>query len=189
LGILNRVEQGEVNISKSSLFAEMIGHAWFTVNYFHVSFGKQDKIQQAIKLLKNIETLTVDANKETVTKQLASSANRQTQKALWHFNAEVPHRFLSPWFSAADQKAVEAASQVFTNDCPYALYKEHIEVNPKWVNYLQRNAKMLKDFCYWNLALYLQSRNPNVPDIPNKLVKVPVRKSLTKQRTQFGISC
>lgn len=108
-----------------------------------------------------------------------------THKTLRHFNAEVPHRFLSPWLSAADQKIAETASQTFTNDCPYALYKDHIIINPKWVNYLQRKARILRDFCYWNLAIYLQSRNPNVPDIPNKLVKTPVRKSLTKQRTQF----
>lgn len=75
LGLLNRVEHGETEINKQHLFAEMIGHAWFTVNYFHVSFGKQDKIQQAIEVLKNIETLTIDANRTTVVNQLANSAN------------------------------------------------------------------------------------------------------------------
>lgn len=42
LAILNRVEQGESRIVKRDLFADMIAHAWFTVNYFHVSFGKQE---------------------------------------------------------------------------------------------------------------------------------------------------
>ena len=49
LSILNRVEQGEVVVDKRHLFADMIAHSWFTVNYFHVSFGKQDKLQQAIE--------------------------------------------------------------------------------------------------------------------------------------------
>lgn len=44
---------------------------------------------------------------------------------------------------------------------------------------------MLKDFCYWNLCLFLQSKNPNVPDIPSKLIKPYLRNNLTKQRTQF----
>jgi hypothetical protein len=35
------------------------------------------------------------------------------------------------------------------------------------------------------LALFLQSKNPNVPDIPNKLIKPAIRNGLNKQRTQF----
>ncbi|WP_255563147.1 hypothetical protein [Mucilaginibacter sp. 21P] len=166
LGILNCVEQGEIKIDKQHLFAEMIGHAWFTVNYFHVSLGKQDKIQQAIEVLREIEPLTIDTSRSAVVNQLNTSTHPVTYKTLRHFNAEVPHRFLSPWFSASDRRGAEAASQSFTNECPYALYNDHIEINPRWVNYLQRNVKMLRDFCYWNLAIYLQSRNPNVPDIP-----------------------
>src|SRR5690606_8423234 len=39
-----------------------------------------------------------------------------------------------------------------------------------------------RDYVYWNLSLFLQVRNPNVPDIPNKLIKPAMRNSLTKQR-------
>ncbi len=67
----------------------------------------------------------------------------------------------------------------------YALYDNHIEINPKWIEYLENNTKMLKDYCHWNLEIYLQAKNPNVPDIPNKIVKPATRSSLTKQRTLF----
>jgi hypothetical protein len=67
----------------------------------------------------------------------------------------------------------------------YALYDEKIEINPAWINYLTLNAKLLKDFCYWNLSLFLQSKNPSVPDIPNKLIRPAGRNSLTTQRTKF----
>jgi hypothetical protein len=43
----------------------------------------------------------------------------------------------------------------------------------------------LKNFCYWNLSLFLQLRNPNVPDIPNKLIKPPVRNGLAKQTNEY----
>ena len=33
--------------------------------------------------------------------------------------------------------------------------------------------------------MYLQSKNPNVPDIPNKLIKPAVRNSLNQQRVHF----
>jgi hypothetical protein len=35
------------------------------------------------------------------------------------------------------------------------------------------------------LVIYLQARNPNVPDIPNKLIKSPQRGSLFSQRNLF----
>ena len=36
-----------------------------------------------------------------------------------------------------------------------------------------------------NLALFLQTRNPNVPDIPNKLIKPAIRNGLTKQTNEY----
>jgi len=62
---------------------------------------------------------------------------------------------------------------------------DSIEINPVWKSYLKDNTRVLKDFCYWNLALFLQAKNPNVPDIPNKLTKPAARNSLTQQRKKF----
>lgn len=104
LSILNRVEQGEVVVDKRHLFADMIAHSWFTVNYFHVSFGKQDKLQQAIEKVRLLENLTVDADRSHIFKNLTTTSQKATVKELWYFNSEVPHRFLSPWFRAEDMK-------------------------------------------------------------------------------------
>ena len=71
------------------------------------------------------------------------------------------------------------------NECLYGLHKDFIVINPIWIPYLQSNSKVLKDFCYWNLALFLQNRNPNVPDIPNKLIKPATRNSLTKPTNDY----
>ncbi|AYL94265.1 HNH endonuclease domain-containing protein [Mucilaginibacter celer] len=187
LAVLGRMEQGEVIIQKRDLFAEMVAHAWYTVNYFRVSFGKQDKLQEAVQSVKALENLTIDADRNYIFKTLSGSANRSTLKELRYFNGEVPHRFLSPWFRAADVQAAYAASQRFERDCLYALYADHIEINPVWVDYLRRHAGILRSFCYWNLAVYLQAKNPNVPDIPSKLIKLPVRKALTEQRKFWDI--
>jgi hypothetical protein len=187
LAVLGRVEQGQVSILKRDLFAEMVAHAWYTVNYFKVSFGRQDKLQEAITNLKIFEQLTVDADRAYIFKQLSNSTKKATSRQLRYFNGEVPHRFLSPWFRAADPQAAYAASQRFENQCLYALYPDHIDINPVWVDYLHRHAGILRNFCYWNLAVYLQTKNPNVPDIPNKLIKQPIRKALTEQRKFWDI--
>jgi hypothetical protein len=59
LSILDKIERNHFKINKKDLFAEMVAHSWFTVNYFKVSFGKQDKLQFAIENIKQNEGLTI----------------------------------------------------------------------------------------------------------------------------------
>lgn len=192
LSIVQFVEKGEHTVGKKELFAKMIANAWFTVNYFNISFGKQDFIQDAIRMISNLGIITIDEERDKVYELLLNADNVEVEKILWHFNRNVPHWFLSPWFpkegsetDAMREKRIYASSQVFLSDCLYALDLDKIKINPAWIDYLASNAKVLKDFCFWNLALFLQAKNPNVPDIPNKLIKPAVRNTLTKQRTQF----
>jgi hypothetical protein len=51
-----------------------------------------------------------------------------------------------------------------------------------WANYFLLNAALIKNFCYWNLVMFLQVKNPNVPDIANKIIKPATRNNLFKQR-------
>ncbi len=185
LSLLQCVEQGETQIPKHRLFAGMVANAWYTVNYFHVSFGKQDQLQRAIHEIKAVENLPVDASQEYIFNALAQSTSKATLSQLRYFNGEVPHRFLSPWFSGTEKNAVYRASQQFEGNCLYGLYADHLEVNPAWVPYLQAHARVLKDYCSWNLAVYLQAKNPNVPGIPNKLSRPLLRNTLQRQRKEF----
>jgi 5-methylcytosine-specific restriction endonuclease McrA len=192
LSILQAAENENLKVPKRELFSRMISNAWFTVNYFNVSFGKQDLIQDAIRSINNFESITIDEKRETVFQKLLTTRNANTEKLLWHFNKNVPHWFLSPWFpkignetESVRAKRIYYESQLFESKCLYGLHQDFIEINPDWVNYLISNSRVLKDFCFWNLALFLQSKNPNVPDIPNKLIKPATRNALNKQRTQF----
>ncbi len=185
LSILQTVERGESIIFKKDLFARMISNAWFTINYFHVSFGKQDKLQRAIELIKDYELLMIDDDREKIFKTLANTAKRESLDQLKFFNNQVPHWFMSPWFPRLVKSEIYKASCNFENNCLYALFDNRIQINPVWEVYLIENARVLKDFCYWNLATFLQSKNPNVPDIPNKLIRPATRGNLLKQRNQF----
>lgn len=185
LSILQCLEKGESVFLKKDLFARMISNAWYTVNYFHISFGKQDRLQRAIKFVKESEALEVDDDREDIFWILAHSTRLETLDQLHYFNSQVPHWFLSPWFPNHSKSEIYSASQNFDNDCLYALHHGYIKLNPVWEVYLLENIRILRDFCYWNLASFLQSKNPSVPDIPNKLIKPATRVSLTRQRTQF----
>jgi len=91
LALLSEVEQGKERIEKKALFARMVSEAWYTVNYFKVSFGANDHLQQAIEKLKDLESLPVDASPETVHRRLLGSKKAKTQRVLRHFDINVPH--------------------------------------------------------------------------------------------------
>ena len=49
IAIIELVENSQTTIKKRDVFSRMISNSWYTVNYFHVSFGKQDLIQNAVE--------------------------------------------------------------------------------------------------------------------------------------------
>ena len=185
LSIIEAVEENKEVVDKRELFARMIANAWYTVNYFKVSFGQHDKLHEAIQQLHVDENLSVSAKKEVIVHQLLHSTKKSTQAILKHFDNNVPFKFLSPWLGTFGKPEMYRLSQANYNYPPYALYPDWIAVQPDWVAYFKRNAGMLKDFCYWNLALFLQARNPNVPDIPNKLMRPHNRGSLSLHKRDF----
>ena len=192
LAILNSVEQGKSQIRKQELFAQMLAQAWYTIHYFKVSFGSQDLIQQAAHALHELEFIPIDAPRERVIAQLSGTTQAMSLGILMHFDKNVPHWFLSPWFPKHERESdtqrrsrIYNQSQSFANQVLYALYPDRVEINPIWLPYLESNIRLLKDFCYWNLTQFLQAKNPQVPDLANKLIKPALRSSLTPQRRDF----
>ena len=187
LSLLGAVETGERRVEKRRLFSGMVALGWYTYHYFHLSFGRQDKLGDAIELIMKQEGLYVDEKRSVILERLIEGGSKETKRILMHFDKEVPHRFLSPWFpgTAADWKGVYLASQSFERDVPYALFDDELVINPIWFDYLFENIGILRGFCYWHLSLYLQKLNPNVPDIAGKLIKPPLRGALNRQRKLF----
>ena len=185
IAILELVEEGYVIIPKKKIFARMISNSWYTINYFKISFGTQDNLQIAVQTIINEEKLDIDEKKDKIDLRLEFSTNKKTISQLLHFDKNVPHWFLSTWFPKKNKSEIYSLSKSFENECLYSLHKDYIEVNLIWTSYLKTNSKILKDFCYWNLALFLQAKNPNVPDIPNKLIKPVIRSGLSKQTNEY----
>lgn len=183
LAILDAIQNGQQEIRKEQLFSSMLSNAWYTVNYFQVSFGQQDMIQDTVRKLKDMEGITIDADRAQIKTQLENSSNPYTRKLLFHFDNQVPHWFLSPWYPGVNSKSkIYEFSQADVNTPLYRVHKEKIVLSDAWLAYLTKHIRLLRDYIYWNLSLFLQVRNPNVPDIPNKLIKPAKRNSLTKQR-------
>ena len=164
----------------------MVANAWYPVHYFRLSFGKSDSLFDIVMDLHQYLNIPIDANADTIIDILSEKKeDRQIKRWLNILTLNVPYRFLRPWVDTADNKEMVIRSQTLENNCLYSLHKEentfYIMLNPTWSQYLHVNYNILMDFAYWNLTLFLQTRNPNVPAIPSKLIRPEVRNSLNAQ--------
>lgn len=187
LGILDLfVKQGKTRMNVWEIMVTMVANAWYPVNYFRLSFGKSESLYEAILALQKEYNIPINISVRDLTDLLKELIQRpDVRKRLNFLQMNVPFRFLRPWIDTSDDRQIVIRSQTFENGCLYKLEKEHgtlwIELNPVWQDYLSENYDILCAFAYWGLTGFLQVRNPNVPNIPNKLVKREERNSLLAQ--------
>ncbi len=188
LQIFGETQQPVIQIRK--ILCRMICNAWYPIHYFKLSFGFADMLSRHSEEIQAIGDIPYNIKKNDLYEWLVHNQDKRVLQLIDHFSKQVPYRFLSPWLPGQQtERNVVLLSESFTNNCLYRLSKKDktIEINPLWTDYLLSNRGVLEDFCYWNLALYLQSKNPNTPDIPNKLIKSTERGNLDKQRNFWKI--
>ena len=177
------VKERKTRISFWEIIAGMVAESWYPIHYFKLSFGKADSLYTQSQLLQQELNIPIDENKDGIKRILLDNlADNRVKSLLRVFTLNVPYRFLSPWIKYTYDADVVNKSQKFENDCLYAIYGDEIVINEKWIGYLAEHYTILRDFAFWNLTEFLQKRNPNVPDVPSKLIKPIQRDSLTKQR-------
>ena len=191
MGILDLYVKRDMTRMKIwDIMVEMTVNAWYPVSYFRLSFGKSDSLRDAIISLQEVHKLPMNINPNELRKWLHSHKNdTQVRQTLGFLPKNVPYWFMRPWIDIADTKEIIRRSQSFENNCLYKLTKDDdtiwVELNPCWLPYLKENYVILKDYACWNLSSFLQVRNPNVPNIINKLVKAENRQALTRQRNYW----
>ena len=171
----------------SELVIRMVAAAWYPILYFRLSFGAMDSLRKIITELQWLTGLSMDSSEEEIVAALmARRDDREVWKLMDVLTRNVPYRFLSPWITYQSDKNVVERSHAYENGCLYAIQKTKeaffITLNPVWDKYLTDYYGVLTDFALWNLTLYLQVRNPNTPNIPNKLFRPVERESLARQR-------
>ena len=179
-------------ISVWDIVIRMVANAWYPIHYFRLSFGKSDSLFDIVMELQHITQIPIDTNSQTIIDGLQSRLeDKQIKRLLNTLTLNVSYRFLRPWIDSSDDKEMVRRSQTLENGSLYALYKDgsdfYIVLNQAWDAYLHMHYSILVDFAYWNLTLFLQTRNPNVPAIPNKLIRPEARNSLTKQHNYWDM--
>ncbi len=182
----------------------MIANVWYPVNYFRISFGKQDRLGNIALWIQAESGLEANASEHevfsAVLKVLAQSSNKNILDNLSSLMRYVPYRFLRPWFKKElkgvpdyriNSGIVDLAKQRFNSREDLCLYKfvgkdKAIEIQKDWFEYLRKHSRIMMDFCYWNLLNYLQKNNSNVPNIAEKLFAPNVR-SLNAARKYWDL--
>lgn len=182
----------DLKVSVWDLVIRMVANAWYSIHYFRLSFGKSDSLYDIVMTLQQLTGIPIDADNDLVITKLTSRLEeKQIRETLHTLTLHVPYRFLSPWIKYVSDEDVICRSQMLENGCLYSLYKDdkefYILMNPAWDDYLHTHFNILMDFAYWNLTLFLQARNPNVPSIPNKLIRPITRNSLKRQHDYWNM--
>lgn len=168
--------------------ARKVAYAWYPTQYFRLSFGKGDSMSKIIPDVALLTGITVDDRLEDKSEAISNaiSEDREVKKRVKILLNNVPFRFQKPWIDTTDDSEMQRRSQSFENNCLYSLTGSGeglmVTINPRWSNYLTTNYEVLRDFALWNLTLFLQSKNPNVPNISGKLLRPEERESLTRQK-------
>lgn len=178
-------KDGRTEIMFRELVSKMIANAWYSITTFKLSFGKSDNLEKVIGELCRGYDFNYSDNKDDIYLRLVSDTDKAVYNEVKGFYDNVPYWFLSPWAPNVTKKEIVIRSQQPGNDFPYSIFTnkpKRIVINEIWIEYIKLNHSVLTDFCYWNLLSFLETRNPNVPGLSNKLIKPDFRAPLIKQR-------
>lgn len=210
LSLLDILKRKNFDISSSITFKEiiieMLANAWFPHTYSRLSFGTQDKITQKLDSL-NLEISEpilkfTDTDKKLLRKTISS---QELKDIINYFKKYVPFRLLCPFLE--EELKAENVDRGTGNNLDLAMpniaqkyfeikkplyyfnsteYKNcnSIIFSPEWAKYLQENYQIVRGWASWEFLKYMQQKNPNIPNVVNKLFMPQKRDSLSKQ-TQY----
>jgi len=183
------VEEKQLEIGVRDLCIRMLANAWYPVHFYRLHFGAYDQVSLSNQFIMDKLNLKADIPKKDLIALLTANKDEEIEKHILRFKQHVLYRFLSPWISYKSDQQVETESHQLADEVPYSINrtKHTILIPAIWGNYFSQNYAVLKDYCYYQLALYLQAKNPGVPAVLDKLVKPAQRESLNKQREYWNI--
>ena len=179
-------------ISFDTIVSRMITNSWYTLIKYKLNFGFQDQLGKIVHYLNFKYNFGAEINKDKLYIQLTESEiikkDKEFQTLKRNFYNMVPYRLLSPFFrkqtmSLKDQAKNRLIAELSKNDskCFYAVDEQNksIIINDNWIEYIKENQAVIDGWIKHKLILYLQAKNPSVPNIPLK-IEPPYTRNLSK---------
>ncbi len=177
-GIYKEIIQGVQVISFRKIVCRMIIAAWFPLVEYHLNFGFSDQLYNVVMLIYHRYKFASNVEEKELLLFFDDLKDVEIEKRMAELYKYVPYRLLAPFFSSQlvriedykKNRIITELSQLSNN----ALYKidsvnKMITINKNWFDYIYNNQVIVNGWLSFELAHYLQKRNPNVPAIIFKL--------------------
>ncbi|SCX00311.1 HNH endonuclease domain-containing protein [Flavobacterium saliperosum] len=180
-------KKGNQKFNLEEIALQMMVLAWYPVNYYKLSLGKQDQLATYIKKLKSqFSELKEDMKEEELFLFLHENKNHKVLKGIINkLTKYVPYRFIRPWFDESigidDDKVNSLIISLQNSPNKYLPYKINLETNQicldsKWLDWIYSNIRIIESFTLYELFKYVEKNNPYVTNISLKLFKPQTRK-------------
>ena len=154
----------------------MLDAAFWPAVTYRLSFGSQDQFHGKLAVHRS------DDGNET-----KPSLAAERVKGILRY---VPQKFLAPWVAAARLNGEEASIDELASvpgRLPYRIGMGGIMIDPVWFEYIAENLGIMRAFGERELIRFLQSKNPNIPGVPDKIGPPDRGRGLGEQK-RFWIS-
>ncbi len=190
LAILKEVASDKKEIEFRTLISRMVVKSWYPILKCKLSFGLCDNLANVVDYISDTYNVGSNYTEDKLFEFIYESEDKKLNKMLKDLTYNVPYRFLAPFFKGKlkgrkVEKQIEELSRQ-DNECVYEIYQNEknencIRIRDNWCNYLKYNRKIIEGWAYYELACFLQKRNPNVPGIAMKLAPPQNRNSIKTQ--------
>lgn len=171
---------GKDRITYNNLLNRMIVSAWYMVSEYHLNLGPSDALESLVEYVYKISGLRSNEKQEKVLAYLEQLEDREFRNKKNTLSYHVPYRLQAPFMPSMKGKEWDLSKPKLAeriNKEKHLIYyflsiqgvQSEICVQPEWIEYITQNQEIIKGWIQFNLILYLQRRNPNVPGIANKL--------------------
>jgi len=199
--LIKNVSKDRARFSFNEILDEMIVDAWYMVTEYHLRLGPlgvKDNLEEVVKYIAKTYSLSQTIQPESLMNFLQSIEDSNIINYKKELIKNVPFRLLSPFltdetkspiFSCSIKQLVECINQQKGLPYYFVLLKgvdSEIEMGPIWVDYFLANKGILLGWIQFKLIHYLQSRNPSVPGISEK-IEPPISRDLDRVRKYWRI--
>jgi hypothetical protein len=186
LAILDHLNESEDSmISLDELALRMLSLVWYPLNFYKLSFGKQDSFKFLAIEISSYITVDNRTNAPSLYKQVQSLPKGIADKLKYSIKIVlrrwVTFRFLSPFYpeqlkGVKDQRVNKLIKDLSNDDnltgyAPYKISEESIVLSENWKAYFENHQTILRGFIKFHLLEFLQMNNPTVIGLTEKLEK------------------
>ncbi len=184
-GIMEEIKVGNSEIKFRRIVIWMVAKSWSTLLQFKLHFGVQDKLYLLVNYIYMNCGLKITSTQNEVISYLENCKNNELNKLITHFYKFVPFRLLTPFYqqelkNVPEPKRNATIEHLSNNESKfYNINIDRISISQNWFEYLYNNQAIVDGWISFKIISFLQSRNPNVPAIIEK-INPPIRRNLTK---------